>query len=470
MRINVVEKEEAIINQHLNDSKDGFQALEKVTAFCCCGCGLCVSVCPLHSIEFDETKKRPRLAGDCNKCGFCYLACPRSFLPLTKIENAYYGNGSRQEEKRLGKFQDLFVARSSTEEIYQEGTPGGTTTAMVHFLLEQGYVDAALLTKGKNPLIKYSMQPVPYIASTSEDVLLSSHSKFEISPVLSKLNELAEYKKSLFVGTPCHIMAFRKLQVISRDNYLSSKMRGFAHVAKNLTEKVKFAISINCFLNHTNMDSAYKWLNLREEDIIRFNENVSKDLYEKALEEGKDWRWFLKNTVVTRDGQQKDYDLLQLGVLVLYSGCLVCNNLITSKHADASIGFFGAEVSEKEFGWNIVAIMNAELKTIVDEMVIAKKLERKPILRGYGRNMRIALEWIIKKFMPARDVMGVEHYMKTGKWLYPKTLKKIKGPRRGTYILGLELLFLAQTIRKKMFFDGPVKKLKQAGEYLTTVY
>ena len=152
MRINAVQNEEAIINKHLNDSKDGFQALEKVTAFCCCGCGLCVSVCPLHSIEFDETKKRPRLAGECDRCGFCYLACPRSFLPLTKIENAYHGNGIREEEKRLGEFQDLFVARSSTEEIYQEGTPGGTTTAMVHFLLEQEYVDAALLTKGKNPL------------------------------------------------------------------------------------------------------------------------------------------------------------------------------------------------------------------------------------------------------------------------------------------------------------------------------
>jgi len=465
-----VQNEEAIINQHFNISKDGFGALEKVIRFCCSGCGLCLSICPLKSIRFDETQKRPTLVGNCNKCGFCYLACPRSFLPLTKIENSYYGNGSREDEKRLGKYQDLFVARSLIEEIYQEGTPGGTTTAIVNFLMEGGYVNAALLTKSENPIIKYSMQPVPYITSTSEEVLLSSHSKFEISPVLSKLNELAEYGKSLFVGTPCHIMAFRKLQIICNDNYLSNKMNDLARLAKRLTEKVKFAISINCFLNHTNMDLAYKWLNLREEDIIRFNENVSKDLYKKALEEGKDWRWFLKNSVVTRDGQQKDYDLLQLGVLVLYSGCLVCNNLITSKYADASIGFFGAEISEKKFGWNIVSIMDSELKKIVDEMIIAKKLERKPVLRGYGRKIRIALEWIIRRFMPTLDVMGVEHYLETGKWLYPKTLKKIRGPRRGTYILGLELLFLAQTIRKKFFYDGPIKKLKKAGGYITTVY
>lgn len=464
------QNEEALIHQHINISKDGFKALEKVTAFCCCGCGLCVSICPLQSIEFDEIRKRPRLAGKCNMCGFCYLACPRSFLPLKKIEQAYYGHGGGEEERRLGKFQDLFVARSLVEEIYQQGTPGGTTTAIVNFLIERAHVDAALLTKGKNAHIQYSMQPVPYIASTPEDVLLSSHSKFEISPVLSKLHELAGYERSLFVGTPCHILAFRKLQILCSDRYLSNNMPELARVAKTLTQKVKFAISINCFLNHTNMDSVYKWLNLREEDVIRFNENVSKDLYQKALQEGADWRWFLKNTIVTRDGQETDYDLLQMGVMVLSSGCLVCNDLITSKHADASIGFFGAEVSEKEFGWNLVSIMNPELKEIVDEMVIANTLERRPVLRGYGRNIRIPLEWIIQKWMPDRDVMGVDHYMETGKWLYPKTLKKIKGPRRGTYMLGLELLFLTQTIRKKLFFDGPVKKLKKAGAYLTAVY
>jgi len=49
-------------------------------------------------------------------------------------------------------------------------------------------------------------------------------------------------------------------------------------------------------------------------------------------------------------------------------------------------------------------------------------------------------------------------------------MKKIKGPRRGTYIFGLELFYLAQTFRKKMFYDGTLKALGKAGAYRTTVY
>jgi coenzyme F420-reducing hydrogenase beta subunit len=464
------EKEDLILDGHTVISRDGFDALEKVTAFCCAGCGLCVSICPLGSITFDEVKKRPLLTGECNRCGYCYLACPRSFLPLSKIEKTYFGTNGSEEVKRLGAFCDLFVARAVTEEIYREGTPGGTTTALVHYLLEKGYVEAALLTRGKHPGIRFCMHPEPYIASSPQDVLASAHSKFEISPVLSHLGVLSRYQRTLFVGTPCHIMAFRKLQIIHQDEMLHTKMKGLSQIAEKLTAPVTYALSINCFLNHTNMDKAYEWLKVQEKEIVRFNENVTKELAHEALADGKDWRWFIKNSVVTRDGQVKDYDVLQLGVLLLYSGCLVCNNMIVSKHADASIGFFGAETGVKEFGWNTVSIMDPTLKEIVENMVAEKKLERKPILRDYGRALRKTLEVLMRCFMPAKDFMGVGHYLETGEWYYPGTMKKMKGPRRGTYIFGLELFYLAQTFRKKMFYDGTLKALRKADTYRTTVY
>ena len=129
------EKESLILNRHIDIARDGFAALEKVTAFCCSGCGLCSSICRLGSITFDEVKKRPVLTGECNKRGCCYLACPRTFLPLTKIEKTYFGGNGSEEEKRLGTLSDLFVARALTEKIYREGTPSGTTTALVHYLI-----------------------------------------------------------------------------------------------------------------------------------------------------------------------------------------------------------------------------------------------------------------------------------------------------------------------------------------------
>jgi coenzyme F420-reducing hydrogenase beta subunit len=457
--------EEQVVEQHLAISWDGFTALDRVSAFSCCGCGLCASICPLQSIAIDAVSKKPVLSGECNRCGFCYLACPRSFLPLSKIDQRYFGDGGGEDQQRLGNYRDLFAARSCTEKIYQEGTPGGTTTSLVYHLLEKRYVDAALLTKGRHPEVRYCMHPLPYIAVTSEDVLKSSRSKFEISPVLALLGELSQYRKALFVGTPCHIIAFRKLQIISSDEFLRDKLPKLARAAEQLTAPVRFAISINCFLNHTSMDTAFQWLNIREEELIRFNENVSKTLYEKAFAEGKNWRWFFRNNYVTRDGREQDYDVNQLGVLVLPTGCLLCNNQIVSKQADASIGFYGAETGVKEVGWNTIAIMNEELKNIVDEMVAAGMLARREMLRGFGRTLRKALEL----FIPALDVMGTDQYLQTGSWSYPKALKLAKGPRK-TYILGLELLYLGQTIRKKLFYEGPLKKLKKAGAYIPTVY
>jgi len=150
---------------------------------------------------------------------------------------------------------------------------------------------------------------------------------------------------------------------------------------------------------------------------------------------------------------------------VLPSGCLLCNNDIVSKQADASIGFYGAETGVKDVGWNTVTIMNQELKKIVDEMVALGRLEKKPVLRSYGKTLRKILE----KCIPAFDVMGVANYLKTGAWSYPKPLKLAKSPRK-TYILGLEVLFLGQTIRRKFFSDGPRKVLKKAGAYMPTVY
>ena len=459
------ETEEQIIDRHIASSIEGFAVLKTITDFCCIGCGLCASVCPENSIKIDDILKKPVLSGKCTRCGLCYLACPRSFLPLSRINEHYFGPEQGEEEERLGKYVDFFVSRSLNEQIYREGTPGGTTTALIHFLLEEGYVDAALLTRGRHRDVRYCMHPQPYIATSAAEALESSHSKFELSPVLANLKSLCSYQKSAVVGTPCHILALRKLQVVSKDPLLRARMPELARIAGKLTASITCAISINCFLNHTSMDRAYAWLGIDERQLIRFNENVSKDLYEKAFAAGKDWRWFFRNNYVTADGFEQDYDVNELGVRVLPSGCLLCNNLIVSKQADASIGFFGAETGVKEVGWNTMVIMRPEIKKVVDAMVAQGKLERKPVLRGYGRTLRKVLE----KLMPALDVMGVEGYLQTGTWRYPRPLRLAKGPRK-TYILGLEMLYLGQTIRRKFFTEGPLKALKKAGAYIPTVY
>ena len=42
----------------------------------CCGCGTCVGICPLGSIEFNFDTEKPELVGKCNSCGICIKVCP----------------------------------------------------------------------------------------------------------------------------------------------------------------------------------------------------------------------------------------------------------------------------------------------------------------------------------------------------------------------------------------------------------
>lgn len=461
--------EKEIINQHLVTACRGFTALQQITAFCCCGCGLCVSICPEGAIAFNELSKRPELSGTCNKCGLCYLACPRSFLPLSRIRAAYYGNDTNGDKKRLGNYCGCFAARSLNDDIYRSGTPGGTTSALVYYLLQKKYVSSALLTRGKHRDIEYCMHPETYIAATPEAVLQSGHSKFEITPVLSRLRDLSGAEKSLVVGTPCHILGIRKLQVICEDRVLKKMLNGFAEAAQPLIEKIRYCIAINCFLNHTSMDKIYAWLNLDEGRIRKFNENTSKDLFAGALRDGKDRRWLYRNNVVTSDGKEIEYDVYELGRRVLASGCLICESRMVSREADVSIGMFGADCEDGDFGWNSVVVMNPELQKIFDLMVSEGILGRKPLLQNSGTVLRKTAEWAMNMFWPVRDIWGVEHYLATGEWLYPSGLKKLKGTRRAL-IRGKELIYLAQTIRHKIFYEPTIKSLTRLQAYTPTIY
>ena len=106
------------LTKHLELSKTGFSALSKVIAFACSRCGLCASICPTGAIEMRETI--PTLVGECTKCGFCYQGCPRSFYPLSRIKDKYFGKEDSEVDKRVGRCVDRFTSRSLTDEIFEQ--------------------------------------------------------------------------------------------------------------------------------------------------------------------------------------------------------------------------------------------------------------------------------------------------------------------------------------------------------------
>ena len=115
--------------KHLEISKTGFEALTKVIEFSCSACGLCVSLCPTEAIAMQNNV--PTLVGQCTKCGFCYQGCPRSFSPLGKVKERFFGAEQNEVDTRVGRCVDRFTARSLTDEIFDRGANGGTATALL---------------------------------------------------------------------------------------------------------------------------------------------------------------------------------------------------------------------------------------------------------------------------------------------------------------------------------------------------
>jgi len=83
--------------------------------------------------------------------------------------------------------------------------------------------------------------------------------------------------------------------------------------------------------------------------------------------------------------------------------------------------------------------------------------------------MRKIAELLLVALLPDRDAFGVERYLETGTWSYPKAIMKFRGTRRA-WVTGLELVYLAQTIRDKMFYRPTMKKLRKNNAFMPTHY
>ncbi|MCH5317479.1 MAG: EFR1 family ferrodoxin [Eubacterium sp.] len=84
-------REKIISSSFFNDSfyKVFVHSDKYYTADSCIGCGLCVSVCPLNSIELKDG--RPKWNGNCTHCMACICRCPKEAIE--------YGNKSRKKPR-----------------------------------------------------------------------------------------------------------------------------------------------------------------------------------------------------------------------------------------------------------------------------------------------------------------------------------------------------------------------------------
>jgi len=379
------------IEKHLENSKDGFSALEKVVEYSCSRCGLCASLCPSKSIEMKETI--PTLVGKCNKCGICYQGCPRSFYPQSAIKKRWFGNEKSLIEKRVGVHIDRFTTRSLDNTVFEGASNGGASTELLIYLLENRIIDAVLHLEAihKDTFICHHSRTL--ISTRPEDVPRGQHSKQQITPMLHDLDKISVYRNFAVVALPCHVHAIRKLQLIKDDPNLRRIFPALANRAEKLLGNLKFIIGLNCFMNpkHQGLDKVFKHYHIRERDMIKFAETAKPGLYQ-LLNEGKGYMWFASDEIMTKDGKTYNFRYGQFLDETLDMGCPLCMSTLVSKEADVSIGVTASELKMNEYGYNSVFVRNNQLNSILQDMVKEGRLLKRPMWENKGTNIRRILE------------------------------------------------------------------------------
>jgi len=447
---------------HLEAAKEGFTSLKRIIDFVCSHCGLCASLCPENAIEMIDTV--PTLTGHCTDCGLCYLGCPRSFVPAAAIKERWYGEERSLLEKRVGRTRDRFTARSLDPVIYEGATNGGTATALIHFLLERGYIDAVLHVGSEHQESFICHHAKVIISKSPEDTLAGQHSKQHITPILHELERVAGYGSYAVVALSCHTEALRKLQAICGDSHLRELFKPLVKQVEPYIRNLRYLIGINCWANLKNgaIDSIYAKFGIDEKSVIKFAETSKKSLY-RLLDEGKDFFWFASDVIMTDDHTVHPLRYGDFLDEVLVLGCSACPSFIVCKEADVSIGVTASERSLKEYGYNSVFVRHPELEDVFEAMVKEGRLLRRPMWEKRGRWLRPFVE----RMIPEKDVLNQQHYVATGSWDRKQDLYQHTGGGFSSKIMGLQRLFLLQTVKRKFFFNPAVTALRANQKFYT---
>lgn len=325
----------------------GFDKLkeEVINQGICNGCGSCAAVCTANCIRISEgmpmqierEASEQELGKICLDCGVCMMACPKTTLLLPEVENKW-GTPSNVWVR---------IARTTDQGIMNVCQDGGIVTSLLWYAMDRGIINSTVVIGMED------WKPSPRIATTYQELVSTAGSKYSPSASFSVLSPHDAIIKAVqhmpkdwiklgFVGTPCQILAARKMQ-----------LPGSEGVVLAPSDKIKLTIGLFCMeqfnpelIDHLGVDKRdIKKLNIKKEGLI----------------------------VTLQNGQQMTVPHKDLKKFVRGS-CAVCTDF-TSKYADISVGSVGSPD-----GWSTV-IVRSELgrevymRALSDGFIIEPKLE-----------------------------------------------------------------------------------------------
>ncbi len=142
----------------------------------------------------------------CFSCGACLsdkkVMCPGKKV-VEKVNKELDGAGMQ------GHIKVTLQGKSRDKQIYENSQSGGLVSSVLISLLEQGFIEKALVTK-----MEYGNPPYcsPYLTDSREGILESQGSKYCPNPLLKIIDELREISGPIaIVGLPCHFYGLYNL-------------------------------------------------------------------------------------------------------------------------------------------------------------------------------------------------------------------------------------------------------------------
>lgn len=304
----------------------------------CLQCGSCVASCPVGVLQLGE--KGPEIAGGCISCGLCYSQCPQLVSTAEVAEHVF---GEEFDQGDFGPFKRAYSAHAKNPEVEERGQDGGVITALLVSLLENNYIDGAVLTaSGDEP-----WRPESKVAVDKEEIIESAGTIYTREPkILGVRNAIDVYglEKIAVVGTPCQMRALRIME---------TSIGGL----RNLSSRIKLLIGLFCF-------ESFPYSNLKkvvEKELNRDLENVEKMDIEKGT------------FILYSEG--KPNQELPVSSLKKHAAapCKVCEDF-AAELADISVGSVGAPS-----GQSMVLLRTARGMKAFDRALDLEPLELKPL-------------------------------------------------------------------------------------------
>jgi coenzyme F420 hydrogenase subunit beta len=205
---------------------------EVITTGLCTGCAGCVIACPHDVIGYDHAQggyKPFHLEDelgpdDCihgqKGCTSCTRACPRFRTWETEADDHLFGR-SRRVDEISGVYSDILLTRASEDMVHRMGQDGGLVSALLIWAMDEGYIDAALVSYLEGDGTTWKAKPG--VATNAEEILASAGSRYTYSANTLALDEAVErgFSKLALVGMSCQssmppIMWSRKVGKISK--------------------------------------------------------------------------------------------------------------------------------------------------------------------------------------------------------------------------------------------------------------